>query len=69
MKKGLKVTPVFENLSLSIFEKPAYKSLVLHHMKKAILNMGVVAECVYTKRQGELATEIAQKMVELTKEL
>lgn len=51
-----------------IFEKPIIRGQALNHISKAMSNMQIVVELVYTQEQADLATQIGNLMVRLARE-
>jgi hypothetical protein len=62
-------TETFSGLVSDIFTRPVRNSLAVAHIKKAVLNVGVVVELCATQREAALCLEIAQKLNDLAQEL
>jgi hypothetical protein len=62
-------TETFSRLSHEIFVRPVVNSLALAHIKKAILNIGVVVELAKTHREAEICLQVAKKLNDLALEL
>jgi hypothetical protein len=59
----------FSRMASEIFMRPVVNSLAHAHIKKAILNVGVVVELAKTRREALICLQIAKKLNDLAMEL
>lgn len=59
----------FSKLASDIFTRPIVNGLALAHIKKAILNVGVVIELCKTTREAQICLDIANRLNDLCAEL